>query len=118
MGLHVGAVTFDAADPQRLAAFWSAVLGVPARTGRALPDVQVIDRSEAGPMMLFLPVPEPKTAKNRCHVDLHTATYDDDLARLRSLGAAVVAHHTEVGRWTVLTDVEGNEFCLVEDQGG
>lgn len=118
MGLHVGAVTFDAADPERLACFWSAVLGVPVRAGRTLTDVRVIDRSEAGPTMLFLPVPEPKTAKNRCHVDLHTPTYDDDLARLRTLGAAVVADHTEAGRWTVLTDVEGNEFCLVEDVAG
>jgi hypothetical protein len=65
--------------------------------------------------MLFLPVPEAKTAKNRCHLDLHTATLDEDLVRLESLGATVVEHHHEAGRWVVLHDVEDNEFCLVED---
>jgi len=115
MGLHVGAVTFDAGDASRLSTFWAGALGATARPARQLPGAFVVEPSAAGPLMLFLPVPEPKTAKNRCHLDLHTADYAADLARLESLGAAVVAHHDEAGRWVVLHDPEGNEFCLVED---
>lgn len=115
MALHVGAVTFDAADTERLAAFWATALGTVDRPARSLPDVRVVEPTESNPLMLFLPVPEPKTAKNRCHLDLHSDTYEADLARLGGLGATIVAHHDEVGRWVVLQDVEGNEFCLVED---
>jgi hypothetical protein len=115
MGLHVGAVTFDAGDAGNLSAFWAGALRTAARPARQLAGAFVVEPSEAGPLMLFLPVPEPKTAKNRCHLDLHTDTYAADLSRLEALGASVVAHHDEAGRWVVLLDVEGNEFCLVED---
>jgi predicted enzyme related to lactoylglutathione lyase len=115
MGLRLGAVTFDATDARRLAGFWAAALGATARPARDLPDVHVVEPTGESPLLLFLPVPEPKTAKNRCHLDLHTDTFEDELARLGELGAATVAHHAEVGRWVVLQDLEGNEFCLVED---
>ena len=88
---YVGALTFDAADAVRLAGFWAAVLG--------------------------LPVPEPKTAKNRCHPDLHTDDLTRELNRVRALGAEEVERHDgPAGRWVVLRDVEGNEFCLVQDE--
>jgi predicted enzyme related to lactoylglutathione lyase len=112
--LTLGALTFDAADPARLGAFWAGVLGRPARPGRVLPDVTVIDAVDDGPNWLFLPVPEPKTAKNRFHPDLHTPDLDAEVARVTALGASVLARHDEAGRWVVLADPEGNEFCLVE----
>jgi predicted enzyme related to lactoylglutathione lyase len=115
MAVHVGAVTFDAADAERLSSFWADVLGARSRPARDLPRACVVEPSAAGPLMLFLPVPEAKTAKNRCHLDLHTTTFDEDLVRLQSLGATVAEHHDEAGRWVVLRDLEGNEFCLVED---
>jgi Glyoxalase-like domain len=65
----------------------------------------------------ILRVPEPKTVKNRVHVDLATtsATHQAELvARLLALGAT----HADVGQadvpWTVLADPEGNEFCVLE----
>ena len=112
--LFLGALTFDAADPQRLGAFWAAVLGRQARAGRALPEAVVLDATDAEPTWLFLPVPEPKTAKNRFHPDLHTPDLDVEVARVTALGATVLARHDEAGRWVVLADPEGNEFCLVE----
>lgn len=64
--------------------------------------------------MLSTPLQEPKTAKNRMHVDL----VDADLSaveRLVSLGASIVAEH-ELGagghRWTVMQDPERYEFCV------
>jgi hypothetical protein len=63
-----------------------------------------------------LAVPEPKTVKNRVHIDLATtsAAHQADLvARLRGLGATPA----DVGQgdvpWTVLADPEGNEFCVL-----
>ena len=55
-------------------------------------------------------MPEPKTAKNRLHLDLITADFDAELARLLGLGATEVASFE---RWTTLADPEGNEFDLI-----
>ncbi|KOV70787.1 VOC family protein [Streptomyces sp. MMG1121] len=68
-----------------------------------------------GRRLLFQRVPEPKTVKNRLHLDLHTAPdrRTAELARLQALGARVVREVKEPsGEWHVLTDPEGNEFCL------
>ena len=77
-----------------------------------------------GPRMLFLRVPEPKTAKNRMHLDINIATrgstpqerrtqVDTEVARLLSLGATKVSSFDEdKGVWTVMLDPEGNKFCV------
>ena len=117
MDLHVGAITFDAADAERLSAFWAAALRREARPARAVEGAWVLPAGESGPLMLFLPVPEPKSAKNRCHLDLHTTDLDAELERLVVLGATVVEHHHDPTHWVVLRDVEGNELCVVDDPG-
>ncbi|WP_369391270.1 VOC family protein [Streptomyces sp. CG1] len=68
-----------------------------------------------GRRLLFQRVPEPKTVKNRLHLDLHAGPERRaaELARLQALGAQVVREVKEPGgEWLVLTDPEGNEFCL------
>ncbi|WEO95947.1 VOC family protein [Streptomyces sp. FXJ1.172] len=68
-----------------------------------------------GRRLLFQRVPEPKTVKNRLHLDLHAGPERraPELARLQALGARVVREVKEpAGEWLVLTDPEGNEFCL------
>ncbi|WP_149183084.1 VOC family protein [Streptomyces sp. TRM49041] len=69
-----------------------------------------------GRRLLFQRVPEPKTTKNRLHVDLHAGADLDregEVVRLEALGASVLRHVDEPGgRWTVMTDPEGNEFCV------
>jgi predicted enzyme related to lactoylglutathione lyase len=58
-------------------------------------------------------VPEPKTVKNRVHLDLLVGpqAHDAEVERLVALGATVVGvHDGDEGRWTLLTDPEGNEF--------
>jgi Glyoxalase-like domain len=62
------------------------------------------------PPIMFHGVPEPKTVKNRLHLDLITTDFDAELARLRGLGATEVATFE---RWTTLADPEGNEFDLI-----
>jgi hypothetical protein len=63
------------------------------------------------PRYWFVLVPEPKTVKNRLHLDLGADDPKAELQRLIGLGARVEA---ELERWTVLTDPEGNEFCLLK----
>ncbi|GHB17387.1 MULTISPECIES: VOC family protein [Streptomyces] len=68
-----------------------------------------------GRRLLFQRVPEPKTVKNRLHLDVHTAPgqRDAEVARLARLGAGVL-RTVEVpgGSWQILLDPESNEFCV------
>jgi predicted enzyme related to lactoylglutathione lyase len=111
----------DAADPPRLARFWAAALGwevAAEEIGEV--DVWPAGFSYPGPSALplvFVPVPEPKTGKNRLHLDLASASAGDQatvVRRLRDLGAAPA----DIGQgdvpWVVLADPEGNEFCVLE----
>jgi hypothetical protein len=110
----VHSVTVDCASPALLGRFWAAVLGgdleldpVPADDDWAAVTVA------AGPRYLFLKVPEPKAGKNRLHLDLTpSTTREEEVTRLAALGAVRVADFTEHGRWTVMADPEGNEFCV------
>ncbi|MET0143779.1 MAG: VOC family protein [Ilumatobacteraceae bacterium] len=113
MALHVNTVTFDAGDPVALAGFWAGVFEVePWSPGPFVAFVSPPD----GPNLMFLGVDEPKTAKNRCHLDLHADSptdVDAEVTRLVAAGATVVDHHREFGLyWTTLQDPEGNELCI------
>jgi Glyoxalase-like domain len=71
--------------------------------------------SDDHPTWLFAKVPEPKTAKNRMHVDMAAADRDAEVARLIELGATRVADMNEWDyEWTVMHDPEGNEFCVAQ----
>lgn len=78
------------------------------------PDDPVDERGAGtGRRVLFQAVPEPKTVKNRVHLDLMVGpdTHDAEVERLVGLGATLVSDHDgDDGRWTLLTDPEGNEF--------
>jgi predicted enzyme related to lactoylglutathione lyase len=124
MPIKLAAVTIDCDDALTVARFWSAVLDRPLDEGASsefasigFPDHR--DQSgwlvDEGPTWLFAKVPEPKTAKNRMHVDLAAPDHETEVARLVELGATRVADMDEWGyRWTVLQDPEGNEFCVAQ----
>ena len=70
-----------------------------------------------GRRLLFNRVPpsEKKTTKNRLHIDLHgpAGERDAEVERLRALGARIQSHvNAQGGEWVVMTDPEGNEFCV------
>jgi catechol 2,3-dioxygenase-like lactoylglutathione lyase family enzyme len=106
-------VLIDCADAERLARFWCDVLGWEV-LDRDDEDVEIGDPN-GSIRLVFLPVPEPKTIKNRVHIDVHAADGDQDteVERLIGLGAT----HVDVGQrdvsWVVLADPEGNEFCVL-----
>jgi glyoxalase superfamily protein len=71
--------------------------------------------TDEAPRVLFQQVPEPKTVKNRVHLDVRVGPehVDDEVARLTARGATVL-HHGRQGpfRWVTIADPEGNELCL------
>ncbi|MFN8125412.1 MAG: VOC family protein [Candidatus Nanopelagicales bacterium] len=114
------AITLDCHDPQALASFWSAALGyrVVGGMGQYVALVPGDDhRFGAGPRLLLQQVPEPKTGKNRLHLDLDLdpgEPLEPEVARLVALGAVEGPVTEEFGlRWSTLADPEGNEFCVV-----
>ncbi|MFM9369267.1 VOC family protein [Streptomyces sp. Da 82-17] len=81
------------------------------------PDDPYDERSGAGlgRRLLFNQVPEPKTGKNRMHLDLHVGAdrRAAEVARLEGLGASVQRAVDEPGgSWVIMQDPEGNEFCV------
>ncbi|MFF3672093.1 VOC family protein [Microtetraspora malaysiensis] len=135
-------VTFDCAEPERVARFWCEVLGYVAPPppegfaswddfNRTLPPEQrdswfaCSDPSGAGPRLYFQRVPEGKVVKNRLHLDVRVgiglvgeerlAALEAECSRLIQLGAVRVRllPADEVNESVVvMQDVEGNEFCL------
>jgi predicted enzyme related to lactoylglutathione lyase len=116
MQLHLHNITFDCADALALATFWSRLTGWNVYHDDD-PEVLVAPHyPHDGTNLLFIPVPEGKTAKNRLHLDLQPEdqTRDEAVAAAVELGATVLADHREPdGKgWVVLADPEGNEFCI------
>lgn len=116
MSLTVQSVTFDAEDAAELARFWAAALGLSIADGASADFAQA---TGPGGRYLFIAVPEPKSAKNRVHLDLEADNREAEVNRLLGLGAARLGDLDEDGaRWTVLADVQGNEFCVVQAHTG
>jgi predicted enzyme related to lactoylglutathione lyase len=114
VALTVSHIAVDCENALLLARFWSAALGIPLRAGGD-EDYASLDATTGGSGWLFFRVPEPKTAKNRMHVDLSSPHRDTEVTRLVDLGATIVDEHFErETRWTVLQDPEGNEFCVTQ----
>ena len=114
MALGLDTLTFDCADPVRVATFWAAAMGFEV----VEPDPQgtfVDDPSGATGGFFFQPVPEAKVAKNRVHLDLRpTGSMAEEVERLKGLGATVRGFiEVEGSFWTQMRDPEGNEFCVL-----
>lgn len=118
-------VVIDCRRPASLARFWAAALDgysvapydepeLARLRGLGIDDPEddptvLVEAPGVRPRLFFQHVPEPKTVKNRVHLDLDAADRPDEITRLVALGASVLA---ERDGWTVLVDPEGNEFCV------
>ena len=141
---HSFQVTIDCADPHRLATFWAAVLGYKIQdpptgyatwqeflTAQGVPESEwnsasaIVDSDGDGTRIFFQRVPEPKTMKNRLHLDVNVGggpsvalaerkpRVDEAVERIVGLGASRVGPVDERGEyWVVMRDPEGNEFCV------
>lgn len=118
MSFRVLHVTFDCTDPGALADFWCAALGYrrSALVGEYVAEAVPPEGAQA-PKLLFLKVPEPKTAKNRMHLDIGVPDRDAVVQRMLGLGATKVGEYDEWNtQWVTLRDPEGNEVCIARDQ--
>jgi hypothetical protein len=135
-------VTFDCAEPERVARFWCEVLGYevappprgfatwedfelsrpPERRGSAF---ACVDPSGVGPRLFFQRVPEGKVVKNRVHLDVRVGTglvgaerlaaLEAECTRLLALGASrvqLLLADDDNESCIAMQDIEGNEFCL------
>jgi hypothetical protein len=133
-------VTFDCADPHPLADWWAETLGWQVEPSNEAFIRKMVDQGHAseaettthrgvlvwrsgaaivepdsGRRVLFQVVPEPKTVKNRVHLDVRVGVdrIEDELSRLTARGARFL-HRGQQGpySWVTLADPEGNEFCI------
>ena len=106
-------LVLDCADPERLAAFWAPALGY--RYAGTFDAFGVLLPQNDGPKLLLQKVDEPKSGKNRMHVDLHAEDLATEVERLAALGASSLdddPQHQFGTTWIRMTDPEGNEFCV------
>ena len=103
-------VCVDATDPPAIARFWAALLGGEMFVDE---DGDAWVQFPAGPRLDFLHVPEVKTLKNRLHLDVATTDVAAAASEALALGATLADDVYDGGRWQVLRDPEGNEFCLL-----
>ena len=110
--LTLGQLVIDAADPQRLATFYSQLLDRPIEAGGNQYMAQLAGDGSV-PHLMFLAVPEPRTGKNRVHIDFVTADFAAAADRAVTLGATKVGEFDEYGTaWVTLADPEGNVFDI------
>ena len=134
-------VSIDCADPDRLARFWASVLGyvvaAPPAGYASWQDFSrlvggvgeswsaVVDPAGTGSRVLLHRVPEPKVVKNRVHLDVRVSAVDEvpaetrrrqvdtEVVRLQTLGGTHLrTEEDEHDYFAVMTDPEGNEFCI------
>jgi predicted enzyme related to lactoylglutathione lyase len=112
-------VVLDCLDADALADFWAAALGF-RRGPYGAPYLRLTDPGKRWPDLLLQQVPEPKSGKNRMHLDLQVADIAAEVDRLTALGARVVqpTHDDEGFLTAVLEDPQGNEFCVVRPPDG
>jgi hypothetical protein len=126
-------VVIDCRHPASLARFWASVLDGYAvapyddeelarlrRNGIDDPEddpTVLVEAPGRTPKLFFQHVPEPKAVKNRVHLDVRSADAEVEVTRLVAAGARVLRTEREDGRdRVVLSDPEGNEFCLIQER--
>jgi hypothetical protein len=125
MTSYISHTTIDCHNAYELSEWWKPILGyVDPPDDRNEPGHTecVITDPESGHNLLFIEVPDEQLPAKRIHFDVRprTGTRDEEIERVRSLGAAEVADHRgEFGPgtgWVVFADPEGNQFCVLRSE--
>ena len=113
-------VVMDCTDPARLADFWQQTIGFEKRSGDGEPYITLSGSSLRRPLnhLTLQRVPEPKSVKNRTHIDLFAGDVPAEIERLVGLGASVTSTMPVDGpadavMFAEMTDPEGHEFCVI-----
>ncbi len=117
LGLQLLAVTVNCTDVERVAGFWSALLGLPLR--EPLPGWRRLGPLAGGLLLTFQPVPGTASGPTGVHVDLSTTDGEGAVARVVELrGVLVEEHQYDEGVVRVVADPEGHLFCSVQYDDG
>jgi hypothetical protein len=108
-------IIVDSRDPEALGRWWLQALGWVV-VDDSPNDFEIRPAPDRKPGLLFVPVPEAKTIKNRLHIDLRPDDQAVEVERLLALGASKVDIGQGEQSWVVLTDPEGNEFCVLSSR--
>jgi predicted enzyme related to lactoylglutathione lyase len=110
---ELGYIIVDCQDNERLASFWSAVLGLEIAE-RSHPYIDLATSADGAPVISFQQVDEPKTVKNRLHLDIKVENLQLATEKIQAIGGRLLQEcFEEPFEWRVMTDPEENEFCLV-----
>lgn len=115
--LRFDAVVIDCADPEAMATFWTALMGVEVR-GRWEQYVGLHPMEPGQARLVLQRTDDPRPDKNTVHIDLHVSGEEalaEEVERAVGLGASIVQVYDEDAHWRTLADPEGNLFCLVAD---
>ncbi len=116
MTTRLWAVTFDASDHLAQTRWWAKALGWDT-VHEDDNEGAILSPTKQANSIVFVPVPEPKTTKNRIHLDLGSESVEHQheiVERLTASGASRIdIGQPKDARWVVLSDPEGNEFCVV-----
>ncbi len=111
--VQIGSVVLNVTDIGRAATFWRSALGYVPRAHGHLG--ALVPQGGAGPALLL-------DETDRTHLDLHVGSEQEQQAeveRLLALGAQRVDwEYPEGANFVVLSDTEGNLFCVVNTEGG
>jgi hypothetical protein len=111
MGLRIGSTVVNCADIEVMTEFWSRALDLTPSSREPDDDFRVLRGDRVN---LSLQVSDtPVTARDQMHLDLYSDDRHAEMERLLGLGAGYVREHIEENdTYVVLTDPEGNEFCV------
>ena len=112
MSLEWEQTLVDASDPRALGLWWQEALGWVVVNDDP-EEFEIRQTADRLPGLLFVPAAEPKTTKNRLHLDFRPDDRDAEVERLLALGATRVDIGQGEQTWIVLGDPEGNEFCVL-----
>ncbi len=112
---RIATIMVNAADAERLARFWAALLGT-AVASRFEQFVWLQPAGPGAPQLAFQQVEQPTQGRRRLHLDIHGPDPKALRALAESLGAGFVEGN-DIGdfHWDVMQDPEGNEFCIAGD---
>lgn len=121
MATRLVQINMKAKDDAALGQFWAEVLGWGIHSeAPTVTNLEPVGFSYPDPEAICIDIiarPETKTVKNRVHIDLattSTAHQAELVARLKDLGATLADVGQGDAPWTVMADLEGNEFCVLE----
>jgi predicted enzyme related to lactoylglutathione lyase len=116
MAIRLGSTVINCADMELMTRFWSQALNLAPSSAAPGDDFRVL-RGEHANLSLQL-ARTPVSARDQMHLDLYSNDQDAEVQRLAGLGARIVRHHGDPDDdYVVMTDPEGNEFCVCAAAG-